>query len=207
MGSAGGGEARIATYETIGVRPLINCRGTLTILGGSLMLPEVVRAMEMAGRQYVNLDELMEKVGERLAALTGAEWGYVTSGCAAALCQVTAACVAGSAPEKIKQLPDTTGMKNEVVVQPSHRHGYDHAIRMVGVKLVEVSNTTELEAAITDRTAMFACLGDAADRGEIPIEQMAEIGHRHGIPTLVDAAAERPDVPHRHLAEGIDGGA
>jgi len=194
----------IPTYESLGVRPLINCKGTYTIISGSLILPEVREAMIAASRQYVDLDELMEAVGRRLAELTGAEWGIVTCGCAAALCQVTAACVAGDDPEKIARLPDTSGMKNEVIVQKSHRHIYDHAIRMVGVRLIEVETMEELKGALSERTAMFAFLGDAAERGRISLAEMAEVGKAHGIPTFVDAAAERPDVPNRYLAEGAD---
>ena len=192
------------TYESIGVRPLINGKGTYTIISGSVMLPEVRQAMQEAARRYVDLDELMEKVGARIAALMQCEWAIVTDGCAAALCQVTAACVAGTDPEKMARLPDTSGMVNEVITQASHRHSYDHAIRMVGAKLVEVETRKELEGAINDRTAMFAVLGDAADRGKISVAEMAEVGHTHHIPTLVDAAAERPDTPNRYLSEGAD---
>ncbi len=198
------GAIPIPTYESIGVRPLINCMGTYTIIGGSLMLPEARQAMAAASEGYVNLDELMEQVGCRIAELMGSEWAYVPNGCAAALCQITAACVAGQDQEKMRKLPDTTGMKNEVVAQSSHRHVYDHAIRMVGAEIVEVETAEELEAAVTDRTAMFAAFGDAGDRGKISISEMARIGHAHGIPTLVDAAAERPDVPNRYLQEGAD---
>ena len=102
-------------YESIGVRPVINCRGTLTIIGGSQTLPEVKRAMDEASRHYVHIDELMKAVGRKLAEITGAEWGIVTSGCAAALAHVTAACIAGANPERIQRLPDTSGLKNEVV--------------------------------------------------------------------------------------------
>jgi L-seryl-tRNA(Ser) seleniumtransferase len=117
---------------------------------------------------------------------------------------VTAACVTGVDPGKIRRLPDTEGMKNQVVVQVSHRHGYDHAIRMVGVKMIEVTTRAELEAAVGDRVAMFAFLGEAADGGEIPLSDMVEVGRARGIPTFVDAAAERPDVPNRYLSEGAD---
>lgn len=195
---------RIPTYESLGVRPLINCKGTYTIISGSLMLPEVREAMMLAATRYVDLDELMEAVGKRLGELMGAEWGLVTCGCAAALCQVTAACVAGDDPEKMARLPDTTGMKNEVIVQRSHRHVYDHAIRMVGVRLIEVETMEELTKALSERTAMFAFFGDAADRGRISLAEMVEVGRKHGIPTFVDAAAERPDVPNRYLVEGAD---
>ena len=192
------------TYESIGVRPLINCRGTFTIISGSVILPEVREAIVLASQRHVNIDELMEAVGARIAELMDCEWGLITDGCAAALCQVTAACVAGSDPEKMIRLPDTTGMKNEVIVQTCHRNVYDHAIRMVGVKMIEVDTKAELEAALNDRTAMFFVFGDAEERGQITTKEMAAIGHEHGVPTFVDAAAERPDVPNWYLEQGAD---
>ena len=192
------------TYESIGVRPLINCRGTFTIISGSVILPEVREAIVLASQRYVNIDELMEAVGARIAELMDCEWGLITDGCAAALCQVTAACVAGSDPEKMIRLPDTAGMKNEVIVQTCHRNVYDHAIRMVGVKMIEVDTKAELKAALNDRTAMFFVFGDAEERGQITTKEMAAIGHEHGVPTFVDAAAERPDVPNWYLEQGAD---
>ena len=192
------------TYESIGVRPLINCRGTFTIISGSVILPKVREAIVLASQRYVNIDELMEAVGARIAELMDCEWGLITDGCAAALCQVTAACVAGSDPEKMIRLPDTAGMKNEVIVQTCHRNVYDHAIRMVGVKMIEVDTKAELKAALNDRTAMFFVFGDAEERGQITTKEMADIGHEHGIPTFVDAAAERPDVPNWYLEQGAD---
>ncbi len=192
------------TYESLGVRPLINCQGTYTIISGSLILPEVRQAMVEASKQYVHLDELMEAVGTRIGALMQCEWGLVTNGCAAALCQVTAACVAGTDPEKMARLPDTTGMKNQVLVQPSHRHVYDHAVRMVGVEIIEVETRADLEAALSDRTAMLLVFGDAAERGAISVADMAAAGRRRGVPTFVDAAAERPDAPNWYLEQGAD---
>ena len=196
--------AGVPTYDSVGVRPLINCMGTYTIVSGSLVLPEVRQAMQEASKQYVHLDELMEKVGARIAEQMQCEWAYVTSGCAAALCQVTAACVAGTDLEKMRRLPDTTGMKNEVITQPSHRHIYDHAIRMAGATMVEVETLDELKAAVNAKTAMFAIFGDAAERGKISIPELVAVAREHDIPTLVDAAAERPDVPNRYLADGVD---
>ncbi|SVC88102.1 uncharacterized protein METZ01_LOCUS340956, partial [marine metagenome] len=131
-------------YEDLGVRPLINCIGTITVLSGSLILPEVRQAMVEASRRYVKIGELMEGVGARLAQIMQCEWGLVTNGCAAALTQVTAACVAGTDPEKMGRLPDTTGMKNEVIVQASHRVGYDRAITSVGTRMIEVTTHEEL---------------------------------------------------------------
>ena len=185
------------TYESIGVRPLINCRGTYTIISGSLSLPEVKAAMAAASSRYVHLDELMEKVGERIAEVMQCEFGLVTNGCAAAICQVTSACMAGDDPEAIKQLPDTTGLKDEVVLQKKHQHVYNHAIRMTGARIVEVDTLEEMEAAVGDQTAMLAVFGDAADRGEVSVAEMVTIGKREGVPVFVDAAAERLPITRR----------
>ncbi|NKB68338.1 MAG: aminotransferase class V-fold PLP-dependent enzyme [Candidatus Latescibacteria bacterium] len=192
------------TYEDIGIRPLINGRGTYTIISGSVILPEVRQAMYAASERYVHMDELMEAVGRRIGELMQCEWGLVTNGCAAALCQITAAAVAGSDPEKMARLPDTSGMANQVIVQKSHRHTYDHAVRMVGIEMVEVETRAEMEAALSERTAMLLLFGDAAERGAISVKEMAEFGQAHGIPSFVDAAAERPDAPNWYLAQGVD---
>ncbi len=198
------GSGAYPTYASIGVRPLINCRGTYTIIGGSLILPEARAAMLAAAGGYVDLDELMDAVGARIAQLMQAPWGLVTNGCAAALCQVTAACVAGEDRTRIAQLPDTTGMPDQVVTQKGHRHVYDHAIRMVGVEIVEVGSRNEMAAAITDRTAMVAFFGDATDRSLVSLAETVQIAHARGVPVLVDAAAERPDVPNWYLEQGAD---
>src|ERR1700712_4855269 len=117
-------------YQSIGVKPVVNCRGTFTIITGSQSLPEVKKAMEQASHSYVHMDELMDAVGTRLAELTQAEWGIVTNGCAAALAHATAACITGGDPEKMQRMPDLTGMKNEVIVPRYARNVYDHAVRM-----------------------------------------------------------------------------
>jgi len=191
-------------YEEIGVKPIINCQGTFTILSGSLSLPEVKKAMDEASRHYVHLDELMEKVGLRLAELTGAEFGIVTAGCAAALTHVTAACIAGADPEKMQRLPDLTGLKNEVIMPRASRNVYDHAIRMVGVNIIEVENSREFRAAVNKQTAMITILGDAEDHNGVSLEELVDVGKQQGIPVLVDAAAERPDVPNYYLKKGVD---
>ena len=191
-------------YEDLGVRPLINCIGTITVLSGSLILPEVRQAMVEASKRYVKIGELMEGVGARLAQIMQCEWGLVTNGCAAALTQVTAACVAGTDPQKMGRLPDTTGMKNEVIVQASHRVGYDRAITSVGTRMIEVTTHEELEAAHSDKTAMLFLFGDASDRGQITVKEMADSGRAHGVPSFVDAAAERPNVPNWYLQQGVD---
>jgi uncharacterized pyridoxal phosphate-dependent enzyme len=194
----------IPTYQSIGVRPLINCRGTYTIISGSIMLPEVREAMAEASKSYVHIEELMEAVGARIAELMQCEWALVTNGCAAALSQLTAACIAGTNADHIKQLPDTTGLKNRVLYQPGHLHAYTHAIRAVGAQLVEVDDHDALALAIDDKTAMFAFFGDRADDSNIPLEDVVAICHRKNIPVLVDAAAERPNVPNVYLKAGAD---
>src|SRR5881628_2920981 len=142
-------------YQSIGVEPVINCRGTFTIIGASVELPEVRTAMEAACQHNVQLDELADAVGRRLAELTGAEWGMVSAGCAAGLKHVTAACVAGGNPEKLIRIPDLAGLDKTDVVSPrSSRSVYDHAIRNIGVKIIVVDTAQELENALNSRTAM-----------------------------------------------------
>ena len=192
------------TYASIGVRSLINCKGTLTMYGGSLMLPEVRQAMTEAAQGYVQMEELVERAGERIGEIMQAEFGLITGGCAAALCQITAGSVAGTDPEKIKRLPDTSGMKNEVITLKSHRHAYDHAIRMVGITLIEVDSAKTMKAAINHRTALIALFGDREGNSEMTVREIVDIAHAHDIPVLVDAAAERPDVPNPYLSDGVD---
>ena len=140
-------------YERIGVRPFINARGTWTYLSGSLILPEVRAAMESASRQFAEMFELQRAVGKRLAALSGAESAMITSGSAGAMAAATAACMAGTDPAKIWQLPDTTGMKDEVVMLGG-RSAFDSAIRLAGAKLKVIGSLEELSSAIDQQTAM-----------------------------------------------------
>lgn len=196
-GAAGG-----AIYQAIGVKPLINAKGTFTIITGSQTLPEVKRAMEAASKAYVQMDELMAGVSPRLAELTGAEWGIVTAGCCAALTHSTAAAIAGTNPERMQQLPDLTGLKSEVIIPEYSRNVYDHAIRMVGVKIVEVNSRAELEAAFSERTAMCYILAGDGDNGPLGTAVVAEIAKRHGVPLVVDAAAEILTFPNVHLQRG-----
>lgn len=203
--AAEGGSLRIGPglFESIGVRPLINCKGTFTIVTGSQSLPEVKQAMMEASKHYVHLDELMEAVGARLAAITGAEWGIVTNGCAAALTHATAACIAGTDPEKLQRVPDLTGLKNEVIAPRHSRNVYDHAIRMLGVKMITVDTPAELEAAISPRTAMVMVLASpAADREPLSTETVCRIARQRNIPVIVDAAAEILTIPNKHLKAG-----
>ena len=191
-------------YQSIGVRPVINCKGTFTIIGGSLMLPEVKQAMEDASRHYVHLDELMEAVGARLAELTQAEWGLVTAGCAAAITHATAACIAGADPEKLQRLPYLDGLKDEVIMPRYSRNVYDHAARMLGVRIVEVDSPAELEDALGARTAMVMILAGPGDDGPLGVGPVSDAAHRRGVPVFVDAAAEHLMIPNPHLGRGAD---
>ncbi|MEZ4677193.1 MAG: aminotransferase class V-fold PLP-dependent enzyme [Caldilineaceae bacterium] len=188
----------MSIYDELGVRPLINASATLTRLGGSIMPREVVEAMVEASQHFVPLDELQRRVGERLATMTHNEAAYVSSGAAAGLVLATAACVAGSDPKAIAQLPDLTGLKNEVIIHKVHRNGYDHAVRQVGVKVVEIGDgeqTTaeDLEAAINDNTAaIFWFQGAMTGRGDLPLTQVIAVANRHNVPVVVDGAAQVP---------------
>lgn len=176
----------------LGVRPFLNAAGTYTRLTASQMSHSVLDAMQVAATQYVDLNELHEKAGDRIAELLDCEAALVTAGCASALTLGTAACVAGSSADRVRRLPDTAGMKNEVVLQKSHRNAYDHAVRNCGVRLVEVDSSRELASAINERTAMLFFLNHAERDGAIGHEEFVRVGKQRGVPTLNDAAADIP---------------
>ena len=181
-------------FRELGVRPFINAAGTYTVLTASLMLPEVVEAIEYASKRYVPINDLHDAIGRRLAERLGVEAVMITSGAAAALTLGTAACITGKNPDWIRRLPDlgATEMKSEVIIQRSHRYGYDHAVRNCGVRMVEVDTRDELEAAISSRTAMMLFFNDADPRGQVKIDEFVALGKKHGIPTFNDAAADVP---------------
>jgi uncharacterized pyridoxal phosphate-dependent enzyme len=191
-------------YQSIGVRPLINARGTFTIISGSLMLPEVRAAIDAAAQQHVHLDELMAAIGARLAELTKAEWGMVSSGCSAGLTHATAACVAGGNPDLHVRIPNLSGFPKDEVIIPRHsRNVYDAAIRAVGVRVIDVGTAEELEAAFGPRTAMVYILaGPNADTGPLSTKAIAALARQKNVPVLVDAAAEILTVPNVHLENG-----
>ena len=193
-------------YERLGLRPFINAGGSYTRYGGSLMAPQVIRAMEEASGQYVSIPELQEAAGRQIASWLGAQAALVTCGCASALTLGTAACVTGCDEEKMSRLPDTREMKNEVVLQKSHRVEYDHAVRNVGVRLIQVESRHELEAAIGSRTAMLFFLNMAQHRGRIQREEFVEVARNAGVPCLIDAAADIPPVENLQdlIALGFD---
>lgn len=187
-------------YERIGVRPFINARGTWTYLSGSLMLPEVRTAMEAASHQFVELFELQQAVGRRLAALSGAESAMITSGSAGAMAAATAACIAGTDPAKIWQLPDTTGLKNEVVMLGG-RSAFDSAIRLAGAKLHVVHSLDELTPALNPQTAMvYTTWRDSK------LNQAIELCRNAQVPLLLDDAAGIPPFENlsRYAKLGVD---
>ena len=190
----------MSIYDDLGVRTLINASANLTRLGGSIMPPEVMEAMVEASKHFVDLEELQRAVGNKLAELTHNEAAYVSTGAAAGVALATAAVVAGTDPNAIKRLPDTTGLKDEIIIHKSHRNGYDHAVRQVGIKVVEVGTATEtkpedLENAINDKTAaIFWFQGEMTGRGDLPLPKVIEIANRFDVPVLVDGAAQIPPI-------------
>lgn len=191
-------------FQSIGVEPVINCRGTFTIIGGSSELPEVRAAMGAATQYFAQLDELAEAVGRRLAEVTHAEWGMVSSGCAAGLKHVTAACVTGGNPEKLIRIPNLTGLdKTEVVVPRTSRTSYDHAIRNIGVEMIMVDSPEEMANALSSRTAMIYLMADEpGSTRPLSLETIARIAKPRNLPILVDAAAEILTIPCVHLERG-----
>ena len=203
------GELKIGPniFQSIGVEPVINCRGTFTIIGGSIERTEVRAAMEAASKDFVQYDELADGIGKRLAEITGAQWGMVSAGCAAGMKHVTAACVTGGNPEKLIRIPDLTGFdKTEVIIPRSSRNSYDHAIRNIGVRIIEVTSSEELENALNDRTAMIYIMAyDESQPGQpLSLENVSKIAKQHKVPVLVDAAAEVLTIPNIHLQRGAD---
>jgi uncharacterized pyridoxal phosphate-dependent enzyme len=194
-------EAGPQIYQSIGVEPVINCRGTFTIIGASVELPEVRQAMEFACQYFVQLDELAMGVGKRLAEITGAEWGMVSAGCAAGIKHVTAACVTGGNPEKLIRIPNLECFeKTEVIIPRASRSVYDHAVRNIGVKIVMVETAEELKDAISPRTAMIYY--SAGSRGPLTLEEISAAAKPLNVPVLVDAAAEILTIPNVHLQKG-----
>jgi L-seryl-tRNA(Ser) seleniumtransferase len=204
-------------YERLGVPTIINAKGPSTRLSGAISPPEVAEAMREAAQHCVDMAALQARASALIAEATGAEAGLVTSGAAAGLLLGTAACVAGLDPGKMSRLPDTAGMRDEVVLARSHRNSYDHAVRTVGVRLVEVgladrlsgAGVRDVEAweyaeAIGERTAMVLYVAGA--RSRLPLPEVAAVAKAAGVPVLVDAAAQLPPVANlrRYVDEGAD---
>jgi L-seryl-tRNA(Ser) seleniumtransferase len=180
-------------YQRLGVRTFINAVGTLTTLSGTLMRAEVLRAMEEASQNFVPIHELQEKAGARIAQLTKAEAAFVTCGASAGLCLAACAVTAGDDKSRMSRLPDLTGMKTEMIIQKRHRNSYDHAFRMVGLKLVEVESPDQMRSAIGPQTAGIAFVQSHHTLGgQVSLEETVALAHRGGLPVILDAAAELP---------------
>jgi uncharacterized pyridoxal phosphate-dependent enzyme len=190
----------------LGVRPFINAAGTYTAMTASLMPEEVMDAINYASKHYVMLDELHDKVGERIAKLVQAEGAMVTSGAASALTLGTAAVLTGGDNQKMVDLPNLANMRSEVIMQKSHRFGYDHAVRNCGVQIVEVETREDLERAVNPKTAMMLFYNNNNKEGRIQDEEFVQLGKKHGIPTFNDAAADVPPVENlwKYTKMGFD---
>src|ERR1051325_2137591 len=191
-------------YLALGVRPFINCCSVRTMHGGSLMRAHVRAAVDAASGQFVNLDELMDAAGKRIAELTGAEWGTVTCGSAAAVALGTAACVAGNDPAKMLRLPFTDGMVNRVIIPKKQRFAYDQAVRMIGCHIVEIDTRKELDKALEEPVALVVLLGKQEHLSAVRLEEIASVTKPRGIPIMVDAASEHIENPSPWLKRGAD---
>jgi len=205
-------ELTTSIYDLLGVKRVINAWGTVTMIGGSIMSREVVEAWVEASKSHVNMDELHRRAGEIIAEITGAEAGLVTSGAAAAMVLMAAACIAGNDPEKMKRLPHSEGMRNEVVIPQHMSGGYSQAFLSGGARFVlvgdEKGNFTvqQIEDAIADKTAAIAYVLYTTQVTLKILREVIAIGRKHGIPVIVDAAAELPPIENltRLIAWGVD---
>ena len=189
-------------FTRIGVRPLVNGRGTFTIISGSRSLPQVKQAMYDASFYFVHLDELAEAIGPELGQLTGAEWGVATTGCEASIVLATVACIAGADPEKSQALPYVKG-RDQVIIPKHSRNPYDFGVRMTGVEIIEVDSAEELRSKLTARVAMVYLLSSpAAEQCPLSIANICALAKEKGVPVFVDAAAEEPLVPNIHIQHG-----
>jgi uncharacterized pyridoxal phosphate-dependent enzyme len=186
-------------YEELGVTTVINCQGTMTMLGGSLPRPELAAVMTQAGRHFVSIPELEVVAGKRIAQLLKLPEDYsalVTSGAAAAIQSGLAGILTGDNEALIRQLPDLTGMKSEVIIQKSHRNPFDHQLRSTGIKLVEIETREQLRRVIGDRTAMMHFTNFANAAGQIKVDEWVKLAKEHNVPCMNDAAADTPPVSH-----------
>ena len=193
-------------FRELGVRPFINAAGTYTDMTASLMRPEVMQAISYASQHYVMLNDLHDRVGDKIAALVRCEAAMVTSGAAAAITLGTAGVLTGTDREKIGQIPNLEHMKSEVIIQKAHRFGYDRAVRNCGVRMVEVETREDLERAISDKTAMMLFYNNNNSVGQIRDEEFARLGKKHGVPTMNDCAADVPPVENlwKYTLMGFD---
>jgi len=186
-------------YDELGVTTVINCEGTMTMLGGSILRPELEAVMAMAGRHFVNIPDLEVAAGKRIAEMLKLPDGYavlVTSGAAAAIQSGLAGILTGDDEARIRQIPDLTGMKSEVIIQKSHRNPFDHQLRNTGIKLIEIDTRDQLHQAVSDRTAMMHFSNFANATGQIKVDEWVKLAQQYKIPCMNDAAADTPPVSH-----------
>ena len=186
-------------YEELGVTTVINGQGTMTMLGGSLMRPEVEAAMALASQHFCSIPELEVAAGKRIAEmlkLPADYTGLVTSGAAAAMQSGLAGILTGDNEQFIQQLPDLSGMKSEVIIQKTHRNGFDHQLRSTGVKLIEIETRDDLRKAVNPKTAMMHFSNFANAAGQIKVDEWVKLGKEYKIPCFNDAAADTPPVSH-----------
>ena len=186
-------------YDELGVTTVINCEGTMTMLGGSILRPELEAVMAMAGRHFVNIPDLEVAAGKRIAEMLKLPDGYsalVTSGAAAAIQSGLAGILTGDNETLIRQLPDLTGMKSEVIIQKSHRNPFDHQLRSTGIKLIEIETRNDLRQAVSDRTAMMHFSNFANAAGQIKVDEWVKLGKQYNVPCMNDAAADTPPMSH-----------
>ncbi len=193
-------------FKELGLRTFINAAGTYTSMTGCLMPKEVTDAIGYGASEYVNLDDLQDKVGERIAELLSCEYATVTSGCFGAMSIAMAGVLCGNDPKKVKQLPNTEGWANEVIIQEGHQIGYAQALTNVGAKVVLVKTAKEMEKAINKKTAMMWFLNANTENGEVKWEEFVAIAKKHNIPTFIDCAADVPPVSNlfRFTEMGFD---
>lgn len=193
-------------YASLGIKPVINGVGVVTVLGGSIMPPEVVRAMDEASRFFVPLPELQKKVGARIAEMLQAPAAMVTCGAASAISVGTAACLSQGDAKKLRQLPARDGIRYEVIQQKSHRSGYEHQMELCGAKVVTVETRAELESAVNERTGMMFFLNKAENQGKVGSGEFIAIGKKHGIPTMNDAASDATPKENlfKYTRQGFD---
>jgi uncharacterized pyridoxal phosphate-dependent enzyme len=180
--------------KELGLRKFINAAGTYTFMSGSLMHDEVVEAIMACSKEFVLIDDVQDKVGEKIASICHAEAATVTAGCWSALVLGTAGVLTGMDPKKVAQLPDVEGMKHEILVQKAHNQGYVHALTNTGAKIVEIETAEDLEKAVNEKTAMMWFLNYASNDGKISDKEWVALGKKHNIPTMIDMAADVPPV-------------
>ncbi|MDO1444959.1 PLP-dependent transferase [Rhodocytophaga aerolata] len=196
LGAALPTAAKRNVIQELGLRTFINAAGTYTAMTASLMPDEVMDTINAASKEFMMLEEVQDKVGERIAKLVHSEAAMVTAGCWSAMVLGMAGVLTGKDEKKIAQLPhlEYTGMKSQVIVQKAHNTGYVHAITNTGVMVVEIETLEEAEKAINERTAMLWFLNYAAPQGKITHEEWVALGKKHTIPTMIDIAADVPPV-------------